>query len=86
MVSCLLCSLSYAMEEHSRTVIRKAKTTMEHQKTRKARSQTLQSLDMETIITTNDCAVNFSDENGKKTRVTLQKYSDFNGDERQANF
>ena len=76
MVSCLLCSLSYAMEEHSRAVIRKARTTIVHQKGRKSRSETLQSVEVNTSVA--GCGVIFSDDLEKSAGITLQRYSDVN--------
>jgi len=75
-VSCLLCSLSYALEEHSSTVLRKARTTIEHKTGKKFRSQTLESIEIDSFA--NGHTIKYHNELGNSTGITLQKYSTFN--------
>ena len=76
LVSCLLCSLSYAMEENSMAVIRKARTRIEHQKRRKSRSQTLQTIELDISVASN--GRKFRDDVGRSSSIILQRYSNFN--------
>lgn len=73
LVSCLLCSVSNAIEEHSRTVMRRAKSTMEQQKIR-SRLHNVELSRMARLSWPSISGVNRMEE-GRGHGVTLQKYS-----------
>ena len=80
LVSCLLCSVSYALEEHSRSVLRRAKSTIEHSKMGRARSRTLDMATCDTTLSSNDGVKTCHVSRDNETGVTLQKFSDVKED------